>query len=116
MDPLGPKQRKWVEALRSGKYFQCRNELCTYHGNYESYCCLGVADKELSLRESSKFSLAHTYDVLTLHDDGGSFLKPINIYGKQFLSLINLNDFGISFKDIALIIENYWFLIFKERV
>jgi len=34
---------KWVKALRSGKYNQCKENLCTLdvEGN-PSYCCLGV--------------------------------------------------------------------------
>jgi hypothetical protein len=37
MDPA--VKRKWLKALRSGKYRQHRNELKDGHG---AYCCLGV--------------------------------------------------------------------------
>jgi len=35
---------KWVKALRSGKYKQCREKLCSVDGKTgeESFCCLGV--------------------------------------------------------------------------
>jgi hypothetical protein len=35
--------KKWAEALRSGKYEQCRNKMT--HGG--RYCCLGVAHEVL---------------------------------------------------------------------
>lgn len=42
---LGPLQKKWVEALRSGKYSQTTGKL---HDLGEGgYCCLGVACKLL---------------------------------------------------------------------
>jgi hypothetical protein len=39
MSELNPNAKKWVEALRSGKYTQTRRYLRTHQG----YCCLGVA-------------------------------------------------------------------------
>ena len=33
----------WVEALRSGKYEQCKEML--YDSNVNGYCCLGVLNK-----------------------------------------------------------------------
>lgn len=37
--PIGPNQRKWLDALRSGEYRQCDSRLELAGG----YCCLGVA-------------------------------------------------------------------------
>ena len=37
---IGPNQRKWIEALRSGKYQQGRFML---HSANHRFCCLGVA-------------------------------------------------------------------------
>ena len=37
---LNENAKKWVEALRSGKYRQCRDQLAKPTG---AYCCLGVA-------------------------------------------------------------------------
>lgn len=34
-------KKKWVDALRSGKYKQGKGML--YNGSNDSYCCLGVA-------------------------------------------------------------------------
>lgn len=33
----------WIDALRSGDYAQCREELSTGTGNSRAFCCLGVA-------------------------------------------------------------------------
>lgn len=33
-------KQKWIDALRSGKYTQCKSELASLTGGY---CCLGVA-------------------------------------------------------------------------
>jgi len=46
---------KWVRALRSGKFKQCRNSLCMVDRktNQNSFCCLGVLT-ELYLRERKR--------------------------------------------------------------
>ncbi len=36
---INKKAAKWIDALESGEYKQCRNELT----NGEGFCCLGVA-------------------------------------------------------------------------
>jgi len=48
---------KWVKALRSGKYKQCREKLCNVNGQTgeESFCCLGVlTDLYLKDRKQQK--------------------------------------------------------------
>ena len=59
---------KWVKALRSGKYKQCREQLCSVSGTTgeESYCCLGVlTDLYLKERKRQKkgpnIKFFHTY-------------------------------------------------------
>lgn len=37
--------RKWIEALRSGKYKQGSGVYCRYHDGEPHYCCLGVLAK-----------------------------------------------------------------------
>jgi hypothetical protein len=45
-------KRKWLKALRSGKYRKGRRELHTQRG----HCCLGVADREFGFAvQSTKF-------------------------------------------------------------
>lgn len=112
-DVLGPKQRQWVDALRSGEYQQGKNLLHSGSGD----CCLGVADTVLCLNEScSIMSLPTTYRHLGLRDSNGGFEKPIYFYGIAYYGLTSMNDQGLSFQDIAFIIENYWNLIFTEKV
>lgn len=47
--------QKWTKALRSGKYSQCTEKLCTVDGKTgeESYCCLGVLT-DLYLKERKR--------------------------------------------------------------
>lgn len=42
---MGPRQRKWLEDLRSGKFPQGRLSLCNDRG---CHCCLGVAVRSLN--------------------------------------------------------------------
>ena len=39
---LGPNQRAWLRALRSGKYKQGRDSLTRIVDGKEKHCCLGV--------------------------------------------------------------------------
>lgn len=39
---LGPNQKKWVAALRSGEYKQSRDGCLEWQGKF---CCLGVGAK-----------------------------------------------------------------------
>lgn len=56
---------KWVKALRSGKYKQAKDALCSFdeHGKPSGYCCLGVltclAPKKL---QGELLSIAHEQD------------------------------------------------------
>lgn len=124
-DVLGPLQRQWVEALKSGKYKQCTEELkyVTYEGS--SYCCLGVAKEVFDLPETDTVTLLDTYTDLCLKSSSGEFEAPIRCYGHIYNSLAHMNDGSddhelnlprLSFKDIALVIENYWYLIFTDKV
>ena len=107
--------KKWVAALRSGKYKQTKGRLREDNG----FCCLGVlcnlhaeAHPKFAAKQSSKYH----YDdneglppkVVTewagISSDTGFF---VDNYG-QYFELTVLNDQGKSFKQIADIIEaNY---------
>lgn len=100
---------KWVEALRSGKYTQGKGMLETLDGRN---CCLGIlcriAGLEPVVMEGTKlFGSSGTFlpeeirDKMDLYEINGR-------YRTKEVSLAELNDDGISFEEIADIIEkNY---------
>lgn len=130
-DPLGPHQRAWVRALRSGEFQQTKNYLNVITSYEEDtpvgLCCLGVASMVANvpyrdqnsdgciLREfgpadgksdkDRSFSVAPqmTIDWLGLRDSNGTF-ATIHYEGtKDCLS--GMNDRGMTFDQIADFIE-----------
>lgn len=96
---LGPNQIKWLEALESGRYEQCRGVLF----NGTGYCCLGVGRSTLGrplARNLMKVLAAEdAYDLGLFGPSGASD-------DGQF-KLAKLNDDGVSFQGIvAAIREN----------
>lgn len=102
---LTENQRKWVDALRSGKYKQCRLSLRNHQTN--SYCCLGVLNQ---VAQDNGVQDAWDAGVVTasvassrwvgLYETGAT-------YGEQkWHSLLSHNDDGMSFSEIADIIES----------
>ena len=107
---LGPNQRKWVEALRSGRYEQGPSYLCK-EGNY---CCLGVGCKAFEVKarfiegggfflfgeqETSGFAPEELVQALALYSDMGDCAD-----GQ--LPLTAQNDAGRSFAEIADLLES----------
>jgi hypothetical protein len=103
LEEMKANRRKWVEALRSGKYEQGKNNLYC-EGRY---CCLGV------------LALLAGYDAGEIEGQGtlGGREKALQFVGlrgamggfghdddRQFLA--DLNDEGTSFEEIADIIES----------
>jgi hypothetical protein len=86
---------KWVAALRSGEYKQCKNQL---HAN-GGHCCLGVAEIVLGVKSTDKYVLK-----------GEGIPIELSCYhSNEAVDLINelteMNDSGISFLEIADYIE-----------
>ena len=123
---LGPRQQRWVEALRSGSYTQGQEAL--HAGN--AFCCLGVAcdvfKDELSLSVKSEDGIVH-YDGQALvlptavkehlhlaHKSG--IPKSKKGYTSLSMQLSALNDSGASFEEIADTIEQYADEYFTESV
>lgn len=108
--------RKWVKALRSGKYKQGSEAL----RNGDTYCCLGVLCDVIDPSGWKDKSLGFYYDekcdVLpqTVCDMAG--IEESNpIVGGKGLGLAEYNDGDedagrkpYSFKRIATLIENKW--------
>lgn len=136
---LGPNQRKWVEALKSGKYEQIQGELriLNYGGVINGYCCLGVAcdlydpnlwdDRhhdgntgEPSDNVADWLGLHTTNGFVDLSDHKEEFEKILvdNCYSDSFdtvteLTTIN-DDYYVSFKGIAELVEAFPQEFFKE--
>lgn len=107
---LGPLQRKWLRALKSGKYKQTTGRLCRkVRGEYR-YCCLGVACEVLRIKHEtngddvlfdgcSGFLPEDASQELKLRDVGGEFGQG----AKNSLSWIN--DQSRNFNRVIKIIE-----------
>lgn len=115
--PLGPLQRAWVEALRSGKYQQCKGRL----NNGAGFCCLGVACDLIdsgawveSEMTDGAFEYQGEANVLPWMVEQMYAMKS-NVGNYSYhASLTELNDDGADFKTIADVIEAYAGDLFHE--
>lgn len=104
--------QEWVAALRSGTYEQGKGAL----EKDGKYCCLGVlcdiaAQKGVCLTRteeylSSQVSYDSSFGVLPNSVKEWSGIKDEMGRIKNMRSLVNLNDNGKSFEQIANIIED----------
>ena len=98
--------KKWVKALRSGEYKQGRFKLCDGN-NY--FCCLGVLTN-LYVEENgnAKKAWKHNGSLSPIVQKWSGVNTGTGNFslGVDSKSLANLNDTGVSFKDIADIIED----------
>lgn len=107
-------KKKWVQALRSGKYKQTIGQL---YDDGDGFCCLGVLC-DLHRKENKQNSWAIAGDNKVFYLGAGDTLPPAVIkwagltyrdpkVDKQgTISLSGLNDSGSSFGEIADIIED----------
>jgi hypothetical protein len=106
-----PTQKRWLEALESGKFKQGIGNLCSLEKpRHRSYCCLGVAAKLLGCAEKR---IAKANCVLFDGKDTTApdkVIKALRLYGgvgqakkaRQHTSLAQRNDSGdYDFKQIA---------------
>ena len=119
---LNANAKKWVEALRSGRFKQGKNALHKKReGEDDTYCCLGVAcslaigagvdlpvytnmDGKV-IYDVDKFYLpAKVRDWLGLTTSYASF--GIALPGANPDDLTRMNDDGKTFEEIAQIIES----------
>lgn len=114
-------QQKWVEALRSGEYQQCRTQLCLLGADEKpsGYCCLGVAC-ELYRQYEGGLRVVDQVDGGYRRYDNNSAMLPEKVrrwLGLQTdngffgvspdgVTLAGKNDAGASFAEIADIIES----------
>ena len=116
---MNKNAKKWVAALRSRKYGQCRGELCKIGKDYDRFCCLGVA---CDLFQIEKGTLEITIDKPSYerytrikYNDHGKYLPELvrqwlglksDLGDYNYDSLASDNDNRKSFKQIAKIIED----------
>ena len=100
-------KKKWLKALRSGEYEQTTN----YLKNDGAFCCLGILCDIHSKETKHRWRQEHYFTEMRglphqvlkwagLPDD-----RYVCYKGKHG-QLGNANDMGLSFKQIANIIEN----------
>jgi hypothetical protein len=127
------ERTKWVKALRSGDFPQTRHAL----RNESGYCCLGVAcdifSEELGLDtvrryiNDTKFDTAYDHqstvlpqnvaDFIGLRTREGRFSKyrhGVEAEGHEYEALTTLNDDGVTFEEIADILEDNEDLLFTD--
>jgi len=97
--------KKWVKALRSGKYKQgTRGNL--FNEETEEYCCLGVLCKIENIRTGRHGYLTnHMQKKLKFKTPDGKLNRTYKSLKGLAYTLTELNDEGVSFKKIANIIE-----------
>lgn len=112
--PLSKEQkelrRRWVEALRSGKYEQGRSWL----HKQGRFCCLGVACEVMGVEWAGEEEDedGYYYAMNLLDFPGHSSILPPELTQRLGIStddhnaLAELNDEGVPFCDIATLIEN----------
>ncbi len=116
---LGKNQKKWIKALRSGKYKQTKDHLRDSDG----YCCLGIGcrifKKELGLSE-----LKEADGITSFNSWRGSLPEAVEAHlglrsntGKtkgRGKDLAARNDNGWTFHEIANFLVKYPAKFFKE--
>lgn len=106
---MNKNARKWIDALRSGKYNQTRDRLKDEYG----HCCLGVAcevyQEEVGDLDEKLAHGIYCFDNCRSHLP----IKVVNWLNLQFDDgeykegyLTTKNDTGSTFEEIADIIES----------
>jgi hypothetical protein len=124
---LGPIQKAWVRALRSGRYKQTKSALARTNndGTPKAYCCLGVL---CDLAAKKKIVGDVQLNGKRLAFDGNTQDLPLSVVNwakmhdtlggldNELSSLAEANDNGKKFKQIADIIEQRAEVIFRESI
>lgn len=94
---MGPNQKAWVEALRSGKYAQTRSVL----QNRKGFCCLGVA-ADVANENGVKVVKAKGTDQLRGSLLSSSQLNTLNWLGLRTSSSLSKTIAMIDCRDLSL--------------
>lgn len=102
-------KRKWIAALRSGKYKQGRYTL--YRNNKDTFCCLGVAGHICGMPKSVLSGYSFLNNAIHSIEAGKYNIPNIllhdTMYPKMVSKLSSFNDNGKSFNWIAAYIDRY---------
>lgn len=97
-DAIIATRRKWVTALRSGDYTQCKGALSREMvDGSEEFCCLGVLGRVVDPHFGDRFHSAYL-------DAPFDAAAGLNSRIRQLLSSLN-DTYGRSFEQIADLIE-----------
>lgn len=91
---------KWIAALRSGEYKQAPGKLRVFG---PAYCCLGVLCEVLNI-EYDDNDMWLPFAAQKVSD----MKSNIGLLSVETGSLASLNDRGMSFNNIANLIEHNW--------
>lgn len=137
VDNLGPIQRKWVEALRAGAFKQMRLTMSREIGGEMCFDVMGVlcevtgTSRELEktvsgynryvYKDRKTNSEARHIIPDSVVEEAGLFSRdaildhPVKIDGNVVTTLMGANDRGLSFKELADLIEKNHKSLFKEK-
>lgn len=94
-------KRRWVEALRSGKYEQGKSNLF----KNDKFCCLGVACVVAGIETIT----IKNWSLIPILDDNfdsvPTILRDSHDIDNVSMILARMNDSGASFSEIAAYIE-----------
>lgn len=119
---LGPNQRRWIKALRSGRYKQGKHVL----RRGEKHCCLGVGCRIFRLRGSVTIGGKWRYEDEPDTNEGApvKLQRLLAIRGSAALlrgtllkeqgALASANDSGVTFAQIADFCEAHPEAVFTE--
>jgi hypothetical protein len=123
---LGPRQKAWLEALKSGKYRHGKCALEKIVDGETRNCCLGVLciiegiEKSSSDEENvSEFNFGYAWNSGVL---GISLTEEIGLRSQTGLienenkSLVGINDYADSFAPIIELFEQHPERVFTKSV
>ena len=120
---LGPKQKRWIADMKSGKYPKGDGALSPVKAGMRRYCCLGVAcegfgmkSKETTFEGLNAFLYSDGMielpesirKKLRLRSKSGQVLMDNGSVDRDFLSLSDANDEDMAdnFNSVIRLLEN----------
>lgn len=97
---------QWLDALRSGKFNQCKLYLKVLKDEKMCHCAMGVA-VELFIPEKFVNTEGKFYNFATVSNTYALLKAATGMSVDMFGKVINCNDNGGSYEDCAKIIESF---------